>query len=273
MIRELLINAIAHRDYSRQAPIEIRKYSNYIEFESPGLFPQGVTTENYLRKTNPRNPNIMDVFRELKYAEKAGSGFDKIFTALLSKGKNLPMPVESEHSIMFRIEADVYSEKLIELSYRYKELTRHDIDLEKLLVLSTIHIQRKISYKEISENKYINSHSLKKTLQDLEELEFIELTGKTSGVKYIIHKKRLVDSAEQKDYILSKRQERHKQMETILRYIDEFGEVDNEKAREVLLLPDSQDHYVSKLFGDMREKKLIVEVRRGSNRKVFYGRA
>lgn len=272
VLRELLINAIAHRDYSRQAIIEIRKYTNYIEFESPGLFPQGVTTENYLRKTNPRNPNIMDVFREVKYAEKAGSGFDKIFTALLSKGKKLPTPLESEHSLLFRIDADVYSEKLIELSYRYKELTKHDIDLEKLLVLSTIHLQRKLSYKELVENKYINPYLLRKTLQELEELEFIETTGKTSGVKYIIHKKRLVDSAEQKDYLLSKRQERHKQMETILRYLDEFDEIDNEKAREVLLLPDSQDHYVSKLFGDMREKELIKELRRGANRKVFYGR-
>ena len=79
VIRELLINALAHRDYSRQQIIEIRKYPDYIEFESPGKFPQGVNEHNFLRKTNPRNPSIMDVFREIGYAEKAGSGFDKIF--------------------------------------------------------------------------------------------------------------------------------------------------------------------------------------------------
>ena len=40
VLRELLINALAHRDYSRQQIIEIRRYPDYIEFESPGLFPQ-----------------------------------------------------------------------------------------------------------------------------------------------------------------------------------------------------------------------------------------
>lgn len=93
VLRELLINAIVHRDYSRQQIIEIRKYDSYLEIESPGTFPDGINEFNYLRKTNPRNPNIMDVFREINYAEKAGSGFDKIFTALLTKGKSLPKPI------------------------------------------------------------------------------------------------------------------------------------------------------------------------------------
>jgi len=58
VLRELLINAIAHRDYSRQQIIEIRKYHNCLEFESPGHFPQGIDETNFLRKTNPRNPGI-----------------------------------------------------------------------------------------------------------------------------------------------------------------------------------------------------------------------
>ena len=56
VLRELLINALVHRDISRQQIIEIRKYENYIEIESPGTFPQGITVNNYLRKSNPRNP-------------------------------------------------------------------------------------------------------------------------------------------------------------------------------------------------------------------------
>lgn len=112
VLREMLINAIAHRNYSRQQIIEIRKYPNYLEFESPGLFPQGINEVNFLRKTNPRNPGIMDVFREISYAEKAGSGFDKIFTALLSKGKHLPVPHQTESSVIFKIEAGVFSKKL-----------------------------------------------------------------------------------------------------------------------------------------------------------------
>lgn len=102
VLRELLINAIVHRDYSRQQVIEIRKYPTYLEIESPGMFPEGVDETNYLRKTNPRNPNIIDVFRSIKYAEKAGSGFDKIFADLLSKEKKCqyrPLQIQALFSV------------------------------------------------------------------------------------------------------------------------------------------------------------------------------
>ena len=139
VLRELLVNAVAHRDYSRQQIIEIRKYPNYLEFESPGRFPQGIDEFNFLRKTNPRNPAIMDILREINYAEKAGSGFDKIFTALLSKGKSIPKPVQTESSVIIRVEADVYSEKLVELSLLYNQITGKDMDMDKLLVLNYIY--------------------------------------------------------------------------------------------------------------------------------------
>ena len=140
VIRELLINALAHRDLSRQQIIEIRKYDDggYLEFESPGRFPEGVTVENYLRKTNPRNPNVMDILREIGLAEKAGSGFDKIFTDLLKKGKPLPEPEETETSVIFRIKAEVSSEKLIELSLLYENKTGKTLKLDQLFVLSEI---------------------------------------------------------------------------------------------------------------------------------------
>ena len=146
VIRELLVNAIVHRDYSRQQVIEIRKYPTYLEIESPGMFPEGVDETNYLRKTNPRNPNIIDVFRSIKYAEKAGSGFDKIFADLLSKGKKLPIPIITDTSIIFRIDAEICSDKLIELSLLYKQMEGKDMDMEKLLVLNEIINRNKISF-------------------------------------------------------------------------------------------------------------------------------
>ena len=187
-MRELLVNAIVHRDYSRQQVIEIRKYPTYLEIESPGMFPEGVDEINYLRKTNPRNPNIIDVFRAIKYAEKAGSGFDKIFTDLLSKGKKLPIPIVTETSIIFRVDAEIYSDKLIELSLQYKQMVGKDIDMEKLLVLKEILNCEKISFLDLEAAPFISKGQLRKVLDDLQEMEFVETTGKTSGLKYILHR-------------------------------------------------------------------------------------
>jgi predicted HTH transcriptional regulator len=254
VLRELLINAIAHRDYSRQQIIEIRKYPNYLEFESPGHFPQGIDETNFLRKTNPRNPGIMDVLREINYAEKAGSGFDKIFTALLSKGKKLPQPIQTENSILLRVEADVYSEKLAELSLLYKQTVKKDIDLEKLIVLNHIYTGQKLTFQQLEQLPFVNHYQLRKILAELQEIEFIETTGRTSGVKYIIHKSKLIDIEDKISYSKLKKQERGEHIESIIRYLKTADEVTNEAARKILNIPDSNASYISRLFSEMVEK-------------------
>jgi predicted HTH transcriptional regulator len=259
VLREMLINAIAHRDYSRQQIIEIRKFPNYLEFENPGRFPEGIDETNFLRKTNPRNPAIMDIFREINYAEKAGTGFDKIFTALLSKGKNLPKPVQTENSITFKIEAEVYFEKMAEMSLQYRQMLNKDIDLEKLIVLNYIYTQQKITFQQLERLPYINPYHLKKILADLQEIEFVETTGQTSGMKYIIHKSKLVSIDDKISYSKMKKQEKARQIEAILRYLDQIDEIDNEAARKLLNLGNSNSNavQVSKLFAEMLEKEMI----------------
>ena len=254
VLRELLINAIAHRDYSRQQIIEIRKYPNYLEFESPGHFPQGINETNFLRKTNPRNPGIMDVLREINYAEKAGSGFDKIFTALLSKGKKLPQPIQTENSILLRIDAHVYSEKLAELSLLYKQTTKKDIDLEKLIVLNHIYTGQKLTFQQLEKLPFVNHYQLRKILSELMETEFIETTGRTSGLKYIIHRTKLATTDDKIGYTKLKKQEKARQIEAIIRYLDTVDEIDNEAARKLLNIPDTNASYVSRLFAEMVEK-------------------
>jgi len=223
------------------------------------------------QKTNPRNPNIMDVLREVNYAEKAGSGFDKIFTALLSKGKSLPIPTQTGHSLLFRIEAEVYAEKLAELSTLYKQIKKTDIDLEKLLVLNSIYTGQKLTFPQLEKQPFLNAYQLRKVLKELEELEFIETTGRTSGLKYIIHKNKLKDTSDEKIYLKLKKQDVFKQKQFILRYLDEFDEIDNKTARSILNLPDDDIFYMSRLLKELRNENKIIKLR---NEKgiTFYGK-
>ena len=253
VIRELLVNAVVHRDYSRHQIIEIRKYPTYLEIESPGLFPEGINETNYLRKTNPRNPSIIDVFREMKYAEKAGSGFDKIFVELLSKGKQLPIPKETSTSVIFRVEANVCSDKLIELSIEYKQTFGTDMDMDKLLVLNTIINNKGISFAELESSPYISKAQLKRVLQELQEISYIEKTGK----KYILHKSKSKTTREKIAYSKLKKQEKARQKEAILRYLDETETITNSEARLLLQLPEKAQSYVSRLFADMVHDDLL----------------
>lgn len=259
VLRELLINAVAHRDYSRLQGIQIRKFPSHIEFESPGPFPDGVTPENFLRKTNPRNPNIMDLLREIGYAEKAGSGFDKIFTDLLSKGKQFPAPEETEFSITFRVEAEVVSSKLMELAAEYRQLQGRDMEIDGLLVLKAILENKRLTMHQLETLPFVSKYTLHRTIEELKELEFIETTGKTSGQYYIIHHSRAHTTKEKSQYLKTRKKDKSRMKKDILDYVEQFGEITNSAAREHLNLPESSRSEVSRLLHELVEEgRLIV---------------
>ena len=274
VIRELLVNALAHRDISRQQIIEIRKYDDggYLEFESPGRFPEGVTVENYLRKTNPRNPNVMDILREIGLAEKAGSGFDKIFTDLLKKGKQLPEPEETDTSVIFRIKAEVSSEKLIELSLLYENQTGKSLKLDQLFVLSEIVRRGKVKLSELTDSPNISSYRLHTILDNLQDLEFIEPTGKTSGLAYILHITKRKSTEDKIEYVKAKKQDKARQKEAILRYLDSIDTINNREARALLKLQEKDRYAVSRLFAELVAANEIVQIKDSAPKSMKYRR-
>lgn len=274
VIRELLVNALAHRSLSRQQIIEIRKYDDggYMEFESPGTFPDGVTVNNYLRKTNPRNPNVMDILREIGLAEKAGSGFDKIFTDLLKKGKSLPEPEETENSVIFRIKADVVSEKLIELSMIYENQTGKLMKLDDLLVLSEVVRKKKVKIADLIKMPNMSAYRLQGIIDKLCGLEFIEPSGRTSGLSYILHVSRRNNTDDRIEYVKAKEQERARQKEAILRYLDSIPTINNSEARQLLKLSEKDRSRVSRLFAELIRENEIVQTENSLVNNVKYRR-
>lgn len=274
VIRELLINALAHRSLSRQQIVEIRKYDDgrYLEIESPGTFPEGITVENYLRKTNPRNPNVMDILREIGLAEKAGSGFDKIFTDLLKKGKSLPKPEETDNSVIFRIKADVVSEKLIELSLLYENQVGKGMKLDELLVLSEIVNHKQIKISELLNKPNISHYRLQSILDKLCDIEFIEPSGKTSGKSYILHVSKRKNMDDKIEYVKTKKQEKARQKEAILRYLDSIDTINNSEARQLLNLPEKDRAKVSRLFAELVDENAILKTDDSKANNVKYRR-
>lgn len=244
----------------------------YLEIESPGTFPEGVTSENFLRKTNPRNPNVMDILREIGLAEKAGSGFDKIFTDLLKKGKSLVKPEETETSVIFRVKADVVTEKLIELSLQYENQTGKAIKLDELLVLSEIVKQKQVKFADLSSAPNISPYRLQSILDKLQKLEFVEASGKTSGLSYILHISKRKKTSDKIDYVTNKKQAKARQKEAILRYLDSVDTINNAEARELLKLTEKDRSKVSRLFAELVEEQEILQTANSKPNDVKYKR-
>lgn len=96
-IREALVNALAHRDYSiTSAPITFYIYREKIEIKSPGrlVFPLKVSD---LEKHEPihRNKFICSIFSNTEYMEHIGTGIKRMNDAMTDNGLKKPILEES----------------------------------------------------------------------------------------------------------------------------------------------------------------------------------
>ena len=79
ILRELLVNSIIHRDYTRKAKNEIRLFSNRIEIESAGRLPNTLTIEKIKAgQKYPRNPILVQFAQYFGLMEHKGLGIRKI---------------------------------------------------------------------------------------------------------------------------------------------------------------------------------------------------
>ncbi len=79
VLREGLLNAIIHRDYSLNGSILISIYNNRIEYISIGGLVAGMTyNDMMLGVSRTRNEYLANVFFMLKYVEAYGTGIEKI---------------------------------------------------------------------------------------------------------------------------------------------------------------------------------------------------
>lgn len=108
VLREAILNAVAHRDYSISSEVVIKQYPNKIIITNPGGFPKGVNIENILTvSSTPRSRLLTDILEKTGLVERSGQGVDKIFSLTLSEGKQEP---DYSSSDMFQVTLGLYSQ-------------------------------------------------------------------------------------------------------------------------------------------------------------------
>ena len=81
-VREALVNAIVHRSYFSNSPIQVEIYDNRLTIMSPGPLPGGMKLEAVLGgQTLPRNPQVVKILHKLKYIEDYGTGLRRIINS------------------------------------------------------------------------------------------------------------------------------------------------------------------------------------------------
>ncbi|HKT27486.1 ATP-binding protein [Dyella sp.] len=91
-IKEVLVNAVIHRDYSLNDDVHIRIFDNRIEISSPGKLPGYMTLDNLYDERFSRNPNIVRMLHNLPNPlnHDIGEGLDTVRNELRKAGLVAP---------------------------------------------------------------------------------------------------------------------------------------------------------------------------------------
>jgi len=141
VIRESVLNAIAHRDYTITSEVVIKQYPGKIVINNPGGFPKGVTVENILTvSSTPRSRLMTEILEKTGLVERSGQGVDKIFSITLSEGKAEP---DYKNSDMFQVSLSLSTE-IIDKAFhifisQYQNSDREPkLGVEQIITLSKI---------------------------------------------------------------------------------------------------------------------------------------
>ena len=170
-IREGILNAICHRDYSiTGADNKLDIFSDRIEITSPGTLPSGITLQDLGEGISEvRNRFIVKIFREAGYVEQLGTGIMRIKEACRTNA--LPEPKFEEIGNFFK-------------TIIFRACLTISPELEDVFEL--IKQGSPLGSKEIAANLNIHQNTALKRLKQLEEKGLIHKQGSGPRVRYSI---------------------------------------------------------------------------------------
>lgn len=180
-LREAVINAVCHRDYTIPSNTDVRIYDDKLIVWSPGGLPHGITIEDLYKPHSSvlRNKGIGEVFYDIGWIEQWGSGIEKMRRTCTKAG--LPEPLFEERQgfrVIFR--KDIYTEEYL-----------RGLDLNERQIKAVMYVKEKarITNKEYQEIAEVSKPTASRELAMLVSRNILEQQGITGkGTFYTLRK-------------------------------------------------------------------------------------
>jgi ATP-dependent DNA helicase RecG len=182
-LREALVNAVGHRDYSlRGAAVEVRLYDDAVEVESPGTLAGYVTVENLREAQYSRNERIMDALQRLGLVEEAGQGIDRMIAEM--EDALLDPPQFEERSASFVVRLRGGSVFAAEDRLWISQFGRLDLNADAKVALVFARRTGSITNEQLRRLRPLDREASRETLQDLVTRGLLEAFGRGRGTGY-----------------------------------------------------------------------------------------
>ena len=190
-LKEAVINAVVHNDYTREVPPLFEIFSDRMEITTYGGLVEGLSKEDFLSCCSmPRNRELMRIFHDLDLVEQLGSGMRRILNvyneSIFSFTDHFMRTSfyfdENEYKLGDELGDKLGDELGSKLGSSYNELNNN-----RKRILELIEIDSRISIAQIAEKMGFSTTAIEKNIDYLKENGYLKRIGKTrSGYWEII---------------------------------------------------------------------------------------
>ncbi|NTV64337.1 MAG: DeoR family transcriptional regulator [Oscillochloris sp.] len=186
-VREVLVNAVAHRDYSiRGEGVRIGLFSDRLECYSPGRLPGHVTLENIVAERFSRNESLVQVLADFGLIERLGYGIDRMLRQMADAGLPPPQFRETAAGFLVTLQGQPV-EGLGPEGIDTREWVRQGLNERQIAALLFLAEQRRITNRDLQElHPDVSAETIRRDLADLVERGMLLRVGEKRATYYIM---------------------------------------------------------------------------------------
>jgi len=196
VLREALVNALMHRDYSiTGTQVSVEVHDDRVEIVNPGGLPKGLSVRNLGTVSIRRNELISDLFFRLHKVERIGMGIQKMKEAMVAAGLREPAFASDaffratfQRSPEFALKEgkgkgvrEKFGEGAEELVEKLQEKLGEKLAENERHILRLIHSNRRISISDMAKEVGISTTAVHKNLTKLKQRGILRRVGPDKG--------------------------------------------------------------------------------------------
>ncbi len=186
IVRELLVNAFAHKSFTIAQDIIVAVYPDRLEITNSGGLPMGITANNILHKTMRRNPAMIEIMKAFALMEGEGSGYDLVYEINAMEAKEQPIIEANYNEVRIIQKCKIIDNDIIPLLDYV--LTNYRLSQKGYIAFGTIASKRKILSTELSKILQLsNDERLRSYTDSLSKDNLILSKGVKKGTYYYIN--------------------------------------------------------------------------------------
>lgn len=240
-VREALLNAVTHRDYSDPGEVLVRQERHELVITSPGSFVGGITVDNILRhEPVARNRTLANALVKLRLVESAGVGRRRMFVPTLSYGKKPPQFSTDGSSVTLRLFNTGYDKATAARVARWKR-EGLELGLDGLMVLGYLREHAFVDAAAAADFLQSNRAEALRVLEQMSQpgVGIVERRGHTKSATYHLTKGLAKELLGKAAYTRTRGLNPKRYAELVKEYLQDHQTISNREVRDLLSLGES----------------------------------